>query len=184
MGGYPAIYLYQHYINYLKDVVIFNLRQELASALASPDLTSINDDDGPVTEPMVVKTNTGCENEFCCCPCHEKKDNTPPATPPPSGYYMPSQHPGGSMMSGFPGYYSYNYTTNVVIVHLNSLRHVRTSSGTKLGYLCRTCQLVSVIRRLSINGSSLSINASKIEIYKKKTNPIAVRHGGRSIHTA
>jgi hypothetical protein len=32
---------------------------------------------------MVVKTNTGCEDEFCCCMCHEKKDNTPPATPPP-----------------------------------------------------------------------------------------------------
>jgi hypothetical protein len=54
----PAIHLYQEYINYLKDVVIFNLRQELASALASPDPTSTNDDDGPVTGPMVVKTNT------------------------------------------------------------------------------------------------------------------------------
>jgi hypothetical protein len=108
---------YQEYINYLEDVVIFNLRQELASALASPDPTSTNDDDGSVTRPMVVKTNTGCEDEFRCCPCHEKKDNTPPSTPlsppsdptpPPSGYYMPSQHFGGSMMSGFSGYYSYN----------------------------------------------------------------------------
>jgi hypothetical protein len=77
-----AIDPYQQYINYLEDVVIFNLRQELASALASPDPTSTNDDDGPVTGPIVVKTNTGCEDEFCCCPCHEKKDNTPPATPP------------------------------------------------------------------------------------------------------
>jgi hypothetical protein len=89
----------------------------LASALASPDPTSTNGDDGPVTGPMVVKTNTGCEDEYCCCPCHEKKDNTPPATPPPlpsyltpppSGYYMPSQHSDGSMMSGFYRYYSYN----------------------------------------------------------------------------
>jgi hypothetical protein len=78
----PAIDLYQEYINYLEDVVIFNLRQELASALASPDLTSSNDDDGPVTGPMVVKTNISCKDEFCCCLCHEKKDNTPPATPP------------------------------------------------------------------------------------------------------
>jgi hypothetical protein len=112
----PAIDPYQQYINYLKDVVMFNLRQELASTLASPDPTSTNDDDRLVTGPMVVKTNTGCEDEFCCCPYHEKKDNTPPATPPPppvdptppsSGYYMPSQHSGGSMMSGC-SYYSYN----------------------------------------------------------------------------
>jgi hypothetical protein len=55
---------YQQYINYLEDVIIFNLRQKLASALASSNPTSTNDDDGPVTGPMVVKTNTGCENEF------------------------------------------------------------------------------------------------------------------------
>jgi hypothetical protein len=116
MGGSPAIHTYQEYINYLEDVVIFNLRQELASALASLDLTSTNDDDGLVTGPMVVKTNTVCEDEYCCS-CHEKKDNTPPITPrpppsdptpPPSGYYMPSQHFGGSMISGFSMYYSYN----------------------------------------------------------------------------
>jgi hypothetical protein len=55
-----AIDPYQQYINYLEDVVIFNLRQELASALASPDPTSTNNDDGSVTGPMVVKTNIGC----------------------------------------------------------------------------------------------------------------------------
>jgi hypothetical protein len=110
----PAIHSYQEYINYLEDVVIFNLRQELASALASPDPTSTNGDDGPVTGPMVVKTNTDCEDEYCCCPCHEKKDNTPPATPPygptspPLGVLHALQHSGGSMMSGFSGYYSYN----------------------------------------------------------------------------
>jgi hypothetical protein len=110
----PAIHPYQKYIKYLEDVVIFNLRQELASALASPDPTSTNGDDGPVTGPMVVKTNTGCEDEYCCCPCHEKKDNTPLATPPSdpispsSGCYIPSEHSDGSMMSGFFGYYSYN----------------------------------------------------------------------------
>jgi hypothetical protein len=60
----PAIDPYQQYINYLEDVVIFNLRQELVLALASPDPTSTNDDDGLVTGPMVVKTNTGCEDEF------------------------------------------------------------------------------------------------------------------------
>jgi hypothetical protein len=110
----PAIHPYQEYNNYLEDVFIFNLRQELASALASPDPTSTNGDDEPMTGPMVVKTNTGCEGEYCCCPCHEKKDNTPPATPPsdptppPTGYHIPSQQSGGSLMSGFSGYYSYN----------------------------------------------------------------------------
>jgi hypothetical protein len=81
----PAIHPYQEYINYLKDVVIFNLRQELASALASPDPASTNGDDEPVTRPMVVKTNTDYEDEYCCCPCHEKKgqhytSNSIPAT--------------------------------------------------------------------------------------------------------
>jgi hypothetical protein len=111
----PAIHPYQEYIDYLEDVVIFNLRKELASALASPDPTSTNDDDGPVTGPMLVKTNTGCEDEYCCCPCHEKKDNTPPATPPPPPsdptppvrvlHALPTLR---HMMSGFSGYYSYN----------------------------------------------------------------------------
>jgi hypothetical protein len=83
MGGPPTIHPYQEYINYLEDVIIFNLRKELALALASPDPTSTNGDEGPVTGPMVVKTNTSCEDEYWCCPCHEKKDNTPAATPPP-----------------------------------------------------------------------------------------------------
>jgi hypothetical protein len=91
MSGPPAIDPYQEYINYLEDVVIFNLRQELASALASPDPTSTNGDDRPVIGPMVVKTNTGCEDEYCCCPCHEKKDKTPLATPP--GHHLIQLHP-------------------------------------------------------------------------------------------
>jgi hypothetical protein len=113
IGGSPSYSPVQEYINYVEDVVIFNLTQELTSALASSDPISTNDDGpvtGPVTGPMVVKTNTSCEDEYCWCPCHEKKDNTPPTTPPPppsdptpppSWYYMPSQHSGGSMMSGF-----------------------------------------------------------------------------------
>jgi hypothetical protein len=99
-----AIHPYQEYINYLEDVVIFNLRQELTSALASPDPAFTNDDDGPVTGPMVVKMNTDCEDKYCCCWCHEKKDNTPPATPPtppsdptppPSGTTCPPNTPAG-----------------------------------------------------------------------------------------
>jgi hypothetical protein len=48
-----AIHQYQE--NYLEDVVIFNLRQELTSALASPDPTSTNDDGGPAGD----QTNGG-----------------------------------------------------------------------------------------------------------------------------
>jgi hypothetical protein len=67
MGG-PQLFTHiKSNINYLEDVVIFNMRQELASALASPDPTSTNGDDGPVTGPMVVKANTGCNTlEFAC----------------------------------------------------------------------------------------------------------------------
>jgi hypothetical protein len=49
----PAIHTYHEYINYLEDVVIFNLRQEFASPLASPDPTSTNCNDEP------VRTNGG-----------------------------------------------------------------------------------------------------------------------------
>jgi hypothetical protein len=120
MVDLPAIDPYQQYINYLEDVVIFNLKQELTSSLTSPDPTSTNDDDRPVTVPIVVKTNTSCEDEFCCCPCHEKDTlhqqlhphrliqlhlhrliQLHPSTPA-------LRHSSGSMMSGFSGYYSYN----------------------------------------------------------------------------
>jgi hypothetical protein len=36
----PAIDPYQQYIDYLKDVVIYNLKRELSEALASPDPSS------------------------------------------------------------------------------------------------------------------------------------------------
>jgi hypothetical protein len=61
----PNIDLCQQYIDYLEDVVIFNLRQDLASALASQVPTSTKDDNGPVTGPMEVKTKIGCEDKFC-----------------------------------------------------------------------------------------------------------------------
>jgi hypothetical protein len=37
MGGSTAIDPYQQYIDYLEDVVIYNLKRELSEALASPD---------------------------------------------------------------------------------------------------------------------------------------------------
>jgi hypothetical protein len=37
MGGPLAIVLYQRYIVYLEDVIIYNMKRELAQALTSPD---------------------------------------------------------------------------------------------------------------------------------------------------
>jgi hypothetical protein len=74
----------------------------------TPPYPPCSEENGVMAGPMVFKTNTGCEHECHTCPCHEKKDNTPPTTPssplspqppPPPGYYMPSQHSGGSMFS-------------------------------------------------------------------------------------
>jgi hypothetical protein len=90
----PAIDPYQQYIDYLRDVVIYNLKRELSEAMASPDpLSSAGEDQC-------------CKCSTYTCECH-KKDWSPLASPPPPppGYYMPSQHSGGSMLSG---QFSYN----------------------------------------------------------------------------
>jgi hypothetical protein len=98
----PAIDPYQQYIDYLEDIVIYNLKRELSEALASPDPSSSAGDD------------QCCKCSTCTCECHNKinsppKDWSPPPSPPPpppAGYYhMPSQHSGGSMLSG---QFSYN----------------------------------------------------------------------------
>jgi hypothetical protein len=83
-----AIDLYQQYINYLEDVVIYKLKRELSEALASPDpLSSVGED-------RCRKCST------CTCECH-KKDWSPLSSPPPPppGYYIPSQHSDSSMLS-------------------------------------------------------------------------------------
>jgi hypothetical protein len=41
----PVIDPYQQYIDYLEDVVIYNLKRELSEALASPDPSSSAGDD-------------------------------------------------------------------------------------------------------------------------------------------
>jgi hypothetical protein len=90
----PAINPYQQYIMYLEDVVIYNLKRELLEALASPDPSS------NAGEDRCYKYST------CTCECHKKDwSPLPSPPPPPPGYYMPSQHSGGSMLSG---QFSYN----------------------------------------------------------------------------
>jgi hypothetical protein len=78
----PAIDPYQQYIDYLKDIVIYNLKRELSEALASPDPSYSAGDD------------RCCKCSTCTCECH-KKNNSPPKDwspapsppPPPLGYY-------------------------------------------------------------------------------------------------
>ena len=91
----PAIDPYQQYIDYLEDVVIYNLKRELSEALASPDPSSSAGDD------------RCCKCSTCTCECHKKNSSPPPSPPPPPTgyYYMPSQDSGGSLLSG---QFSYN----------------------------------------------------------------------------
>jgi hypothetical protein len=87
----PAIDPYQQY---LQDVVIYDVKRELSEALASPDPSS------SAGEDLCCKCST------CTCECHKKYWSPLPSPhPPPQGYYMPSQHSGGSILSG---QFSYN----------------------------------------------------------------------------
>jgi hypothetical protein len=104
---------YQNYINYLEDIAIYNFKWELGEALACLDPPS-SEDDGPVTGPMVFKTDTSCEDEYCTYRCHEKKNTTlhqllhphhlhPISTPAWVRvlHALPTlQHSGGSLFSG------------------------------------------------------------------------------------
>jgi hypothetical protein len=91
----PAIDPYQQYIDYLENVVIYNLKRELSEALASPDPSSSAGED------------RCCKCSTCTCDeCHKKDwSPLPSPPPPPPGYYMSSQHSGDSMLSG---QFSYN----------------------------------------------------------------------------
>jgi hypothetical protein len=92
----PAIGPYQEYIDYLEDVVIYNLKRQLSEAMASPDPSSSAGDD------------QCCKCSTCTCECHKKisssppKDWSPPSSPPPPPrcYYMPSQYSDSCMLSG------------------------------------------------------------------------------------
>jgi hypothetical protein len=55
---------YKQYIDYLEDVVIYNLKRELSEALTSPDPSSSAGDD------------RCCKCSTCTCECH--KMNSPP----------------------------------------------------------------------------------------------------------
>jgi hypothetical protein len=94
-----AIDPYQRYINYLEEVVIYNLKRELEATLSSPDPSSSAGDD------------RCCTCSTCTWGCHKKISSPPRMVPPPSPppptryYYVSSQQSGGSM---FSGQYLYN----------------------------------------------------------------------------
>jgi hypothetical protein len=92
MGGSTAIDPYQQYIDYLEDVVIYNLKRELSEALAS----QIH---------CLEQEKTGAANVRPTL-CHKKDwSHLPSPPPPPPGFYMTSQHSSDSMLSG---QFSYN----------------------------------------------------------------------------
>jgi hypothetical protein len=67
----PANNPYRQYIDYLKDVVIDNVKRDLSEALTSPDLSSSVGDD------------RCCKCSTCTCECHKKN------SPPPSERLVP-----------------------------------------------------------------------------------------------
>jgi hypothetical protein len=86
----PAIDPYQDYINYLHDIVIYNLQRRLDETLASSDRPA---------------DNQCCPCATCTCECHAKMRDwspLPSPPPPPLGYYMSSQQSSGasSLLSG------------------------------------------------------------------------------------
>jgi hypothetical protein len=68
----PAIDPYQQYIDYLEDVVIYNLKWELSEALASLDPSSSAGED------------RCCKCSTCTCEYHKKEWSPLPSPPPPT----------------------------------------------------------------------------------------------------
>jgi hypothetical protein len=64
-----AISVYKKYIDYLENVVVYYLKEELIRTLDRPD-PPYNEDDRPVVRPMVFRTNTGCQDEYYITPAH------------------------------------------------------------------------------------------------------------------
>jgi hypothetical protein len=90
----PTIDPYLQYIDYLEDVVIYNLKHQLSEALPSPDPSSSAGED------------RCCKCSTCTCECHKKDwSPLPSPLPPPPGYCMSLQHSGSSMLSEL---FSYN----------------------------------------------------------------------------
>jgi hypothetical protein len=78
---------YQQYIDYLEDVVIYNLKRVLSEALASPDPSS------SAGEDRCCKCSTALVNAT------RKIGPSTFTTSTPTGYYMSLKHSGGSMLS-------------------------------------------------------------------------------------
>jgi hypothetical protein len=107
----PAIDLYQQYIDYLEDVVIYNLKRELSEALASPDPSSSAGED------------RCCKCSTCTCECH-KKDWSPLPSPPPPHRGTTCRRNTPTTLCSLGSSRTTRFIRNVAMKILNSLRHV------------------------------------------------------------
>jgi hypothetical protein len=107
----PAIDPYQQYIDYLEDVVIYNLKWELSEVLASPDPSSS------------VGEDRSCKCFTCTCERH-KKDWSPPALPPPPHRGTTRRRNTLTALWSSRSFLTTRFIRHVVMKFLNSLRHV------------------------------------------------------------
>jgi hypothetical protein len=117
----PAIDPYQQYIDYLEDVVIYNLKRELSEALASPDPSSSAGDD------------RCCKCSTCTCECHNKSNSPLKIGPLHRHLHLHPQRGTTICRPNTPealccrgSSRTTRLIRNVVIKFLNSLRHVMT----------------------------------------------------------
>jgi hypothetical protein len=103
----PTIDPYQQYINYLKDVVIYNLKRELSEALASPDPSSS------------AREDRCCKCSTCTCECH-KKDWSPLPSPPPPHLVTTCRRKTSAALCSPGSSRTTRFITNVVMKFLNS----------------------------------------------------------------
>jgi hypothetical protein len=116
----PANNPYRQYIDYLKDVVIDNVKRDLSEALTSPDLSSSVGDD------------RCCKCSTCTCECHKKNSPPPLRKSGPLHLHHLHAHLGTTTCCrntlAALCFLGSSRTTrlirNVAIKFLNSLRHV------------------------------------------------------------
>jgi hypothetical protein len=117
----PAIDPYQQYIDYPKDVIIYNLKRELSEALASPD-----------PSPSVGEDRC-CKCSTCTCECHKKDWSPLPSHLHPHRCTTCRRNTPAALCS-LGSSRTTRFIRNVAEEILNSLRHVICTEGASLGY--------------------------------------------------
>jgi hypothetical protein len=106
-----AIDPYQQYIDYLENVVIYNLKRELSEALASPDPSSSAGED------------RCCKCSTCTCECHKKDWSPLPSPPPPPPGFTCRRNTPVALCS-LSSSRTTRFIRNVAMKFLNSPSHV------------------------------------------------------------